>query len=258
MIAFQCLFDEINNTFYCIEKIILQSIFPEMVLDFKNVFLKAMNASYRNGLDWELVGILTKESKVYTLSYDSKILSGIFEILCEPIIKQIADNHGLEFEKAKQNQYPEFTLYDSQHPDKKSAIDIKSTYRQFNNDGALKPFGFTLGSYRSYLRTPAKGILYPYNHYEKHWIIGFLYTRNTQNKFTEIKQVIEASQLQPPFTDIQYFIQEKYRIAGKTPGSGNTTNIGSIKNSDINAFIHGEGPFATTEEFENYWKNYGK
>ena len=60
-------------------------------MNFKEEFITAINKLYPNGLEWDLVGILTKSSKVYTLSYDSKILSGIFEILCEPIIINIAD-----------------------------------------------------------------------------------------------------------------------------------------------------------------------
>lgn len=110
-------------------------------MDFKEEFINVIDEMYPNGLEWELVGVLTKKSKVYTLSYDSKILSGIFEILCEPIIK---------------------------------------------------------------------GILYPYNEYKEHWAIGFLYSRNPECKHTEIKQVIEASELKTPFTDIDFFIQEKY------------------------------------------------
>ena len=225
-------------------------------MDLPGEFERVVKKVYNDDLEWELVGILTKESRVYTLSYDSKILSGIFEILCEPLIKGIADEKGLKLEKAKQNQYPEFTLFNPDSPDKKIAIDVKSTYRQYTKGGELKPFGFTLGSYRSYLRNPTKGILYPYRQYSEHWIIGFLYTRNTQNRFTEIKQVIEASQLEPPFGEIDYFIQEKFRIAGKTPGSGNTTNIGSIKSNDIEVFRRGEGSFLTIKEFEDYWKHY--
>jgi hypothetical protein len=227
-------------------------------MNFKSEFLNAINEMYPNGLEWELVGVLTKKSKVYTLSYDSKILSGIFEILCEPIIKKIADSNEMIVEKAKQNQYPEFTLYKNSDKLRKIAIDVKSTYRQWNKMKQLKPFAFTLGSYRSYLRNPKKGILYPYNEYKAHWVIGFLYSRNPECKHTEIKQVIEASELKTPFTDIDFFIHEKYKIAGKNPGSGNTTNIGSIKSNDIEDFRLGNGPFSTVTEFENYWRNFAK
>ena len=187
-------------------------------MDFKQKFEEQIRLLHGDELAWKLIGILMQDSRVYTLSFDLKILSGIFEILCEPMIQNIASKHKMKCEKAKQNQYPEFTLFLESEPDRKIAIDIKSTYRQYNKNGELKPFGFTLGSYRSYLRDPEgrRGILYPYEEYAKHWIIGFLYTRNLDNKITEIRQVIESSQLIPPFTDIEYFIQEKYRIAGRT------------------------------------------
>ena len=124
--------------------------------------------------------------------------------------------------------------------------------------GVIKPFGFTLGSYRSYLKDPSgkKGILFPYSDYKAHWVIGFLYDRNPMYDRTEIKEIIEAAQLKPPYSNIEYFIQEKYRIAGKGTGSGNTTNIGSIKSRNISDFALGTGPFKTMAEFEDYWKNY--
>ena len=55
---------------------------------------------------------------------------------------------------------------------------------------------------------------------------------------------------------IEFFIQHKHKIAGLRPGSGNTTNIGSIKSSNINDFAEGKGPFSTKEEFEEYWREY--
>jgi Restriction endonuclease EcoRV len=174
------------------------------------------------------------------------------------VIKAMADKNGFAFEKAKQNQYPEFTLFDRNHPNEKIAIDIKSTYRQFDSSGKLKPYGFTLGSYRSYLRDPAgkKGILYPYSEYAVHWVIGFLYTRNLDNRLTEIRQIIEAAQLQPPFTDIEFFVQEKHKIAGRKAGSGNTTNIGSIRSNLMSDFAEGSKGFSSKLDFEEYWKHY--
>ncbi len=230
------------------------------MIDFKNTFVHEISKLYPNGLEWGLVGILTKDQRVYTLSYDSKILSGIFEIFCEPIVKLIANNNGMKLEKSPQNAYPDFTLFLPNHPKEKLAIEVKSTYRQYTKAGKVKKFGFTLGSYRSYLRDPEgkKGILYPYEDYSEHWVIGFLYDRNPNCDITEIRQVIEASQLQTPYTNIDYFVQEKHKIAGKTPGSGNTTNIGSIRSNNLSDFKNGESGFNTIEEFEDYWKNYKK
>jgi len=230
------------------------------MISFKEEFYKAINELYPNGPEWDLIGIITKSSKVYTLSYDSKILSGIFEILTEPIVQRVADNNNLVLVKGVQNQYPEFTLYNESSPDEKIAVDMKSTYRQRNVGGDVKPFSFTLGSYRSYLQDPdgKKGILFPYKEYKEHWVIGFIYDRNPGYKNVEIKEIIEAAGLQPPYSNIEFFVQEKHKISGKTKGSGNTTNIGSIKKKSVSDFIEGNGPFQTKEEFENYWRTFTK
>ncbi len=226
--------------------------------EFDKEFLNKVKKLYPGTLDWQLVGVLVNDQRVFTLSYDSKILSGLFEIFCEPIVRDIANYHNLHLEKSKQNQYPDFTLFHEKNDKQKIAIEVKSTYRQYNKNGSLKPFGFTLGSYRSFLRDPfgKRGILYPYHEYSQHWIIGFLYTRNPSCKNVEIKQIIDASNLESPFSNIEYFVQEKYRIAGKRAGSGNTTNIGSIKSCNISDFREGKGPFRTHQEFEEYWRNF--
>jgi hypothetical protein len=230
------------------------------MISFKDEFYKALYQLYPNGPEWDLVGIITRSSKVFTLSYDSKILSGIFEILVEPIVQKIADDNGLFLHKGVQNEYPEFTLYDNVNSHEKIAVDMKSTYRQRNVGGDMKGFSFTLGSYRSYLQDPkgTKGISFPYDQYKEHWVVGFVYDRNPDCRNVEITNIIEAARLQAPYANIEFFVQEKHKIAGKTPGSGNTTNIGSIKSKNIDDFINGNGPFQTKEEFENYWKTFVK
>lgn len=227
-------------------------------MNFRKLFYDYIEHTYPNELVWQLVGVLVNDQRVFTLSYDSKILSGLFEIFCEPIVRDIATQNGFIVEKAKQNQYPDFTLFNPKKPDSKIAVEVKSTYRQFNKNGDLKKFGFTLGSYRSFLRDTngKKGILYPYSEYTQHWIIGFIYDRNPRCKNVEIKQIIDASNLESPFTNIDFFVQEKYKIAGKSAGSGNTTNIGSIKSNLVEDFKNGNGPFATHKEFEEYWRNF--
>jgi len=227
-------------------------------MNFIAEFNKIITELYPHGLEWELVGILTKQSRVYTLSYDSKILSGMFEIFCEPIVMKIAEINNYIVQKSSQTVYPDFTLFKNKNDTNKIAIEVKSTYRKFNKDGNVKNFSYTLGSYKSYLRDPKgkKNILYPYREYKEHWIIGFLYSRNPECKITQIKQVIEASQLESPFSDIEYFVQSKYKIAGRKPGSGNTTNIGSIKSNSIEDFQNGKKGFSSKAAFENYWKNY--
>ena len=101
-----------------------------------------------------------------------------------------------------------------------------------------------------------KGILFPYAEYSEHWVIEFLYDRNTKLKNIEIRSIIEAAQLETPYSNIEFFIQEKHLIAGKVKGSGNTTNICSIKSNLLENFAYGKGPFQTKEEFENFWRNF--
>jgi Restriction endonuclease EcoRV len=51
-------------------------------------------------------------------------------------------------------------------------------------------------------------------------------------------------------------LQEKWRIASDQPGSGNTKNIGSVK--DIQSLVNGRGTFAAHGKnvFDDYWMNF--
>ena len=79
-------------------------------MKFDEEFYTEMKRLYPENLEWGLVGILTRQSRVYTLSFDSKILSGLFEIFCEPIVRKISERHGMRSEKSGQTMYPDFTL----------------------------------------------------------------------------------------------------------------------------------------------------
>ena len=154
----------------------------------------------------------------------------------------------------------------------KLAIDVKTTYREFysrkytypNGDsyeeGDIQPFTFTLGSYASFLRNPTKNIQYDYRAYSGHYIMGFVYTRNENSEEGLVKDYTDRGEVPPPYQDVEYFVSEKYEIAGETPGSGNTENIGSFRTNDIDDLRQGNGPFAEYGEdlFEEYWRNHGR
>lgn len=106
-------------------------------MKFDEEFYSLIDKLHPDGLEWGLVGILTKHSKVYTLSYDSKILSGIFEIFCEPIVVRIAEKNGMKLEKSAQTAYPDFTLFIDSRPREKIAVEVKLTYRKFNKYGNI-------------------------------------------------------------------------------------------------------------------------
>lgn len=227
-----------------------------MDFNFIEEFYKVMEEQKPN---FDIVGFLTKDDTVYPLTTDTKVLSTVFELIARPIIFKIAEKYDyLVFEPNQQNYYPDFTLMKSLSDKSKIAVDIKTTYRNFKADGTWEA-KFTLGSYASFMRNMTKNIAFPYYEYEKHYIIGFIYTRE-YNSDTNIHafKLQDRHKVTFPIKDVEYFCQEKYKIADYTTGSGNTENIGSITASSIDEFRNGIGPFAKLGEniFHDYWVHY--
>ena len=180
--------------------------------------------------DFEILGFVSSSGKVYKLKTVTKVLSALFEILSEEFVDKLSGEHEV-VQPEKQNYYPDFTI---KTPEGNIAIDVKTTYKQRTN-------GFTLGSYTSFIRNNTKNIVYPYDTYNKHYVLGFIYERDPSGS--------------TPYKNVEVFFQEKWKIAGKRPGSGNTKNIGSIK-GNIDTFKNPEPAFNSHEEFEEYWRNY--
>lgn len=68
----------------------------------------------------------------------------------------------------------------------------------------------------------------------------------------------DLGKLPAPYKDVEVFVQEKYKISGDKPGSGNTENIGSFKTNRMDDLVNGEGPFSELgiEIYEDYWAGY--
>lgn len=210
-------------------------------------------------VDWYAKGFIFSDYSVYSINHDTKLLGRIFEMLSEPILQRIADKHGYKLETPdQQNYYPDFILIPPDDKNKKIAVDIKTTYRSYNARGDVKPYSFTLGSYASFLRNNTKNIAYTYDQYEAHYVIGFVYDRNELAKASVRVSIDDLAEAPSPYSNLEFFIQEKYKIAGFTPGSGNTENIGTVSSNSIDVFRDGTGPFADmgNEVFEFYWRNY--
>lgn len=211
-------------------------------------------------ITWDIRGFYAPDRKVYPFGTDTKVLSTVFEALSAPIILEIAEEYDYFIERAEQTIYPDFTLTPRNAQQDRIAIDIKTTYRKFNRNGQQREFRYTLGSYTSFLRVPGakKNILYPYQEYVEHWVIGFLYTRQVENHIKPYYQLDDAAKIPCSYQDVAYFVQEKYKIVGLSPASGNTTNIGSFPTADIEELRQGNGPFSTygKEVCDNYWRFY--
>lgn len=68
----------------------------------------------------------------------------------------------------------------------------------------------------------------------------------------------DLDKIQSVIKNLTLFFVEKYKIVSDSSGSGNTANIGSIKN--IDDILNERGIFAPLGEeiFDDYWINYGQ
>lgn len=225
-------------------------------LDFIQIFNKKLE---EKNINWEVSALASPDGRLVSLGSDSKLIGRIFELISYNILQEIADENGLILQPSeKQTVYPDFTLMKSEDDKEKIAVDIKTTYRKFLKSGMPSGYVFTLGSFASYMRNGMKNISYPYNEYAKHYVIGFIYTRNENASEGQIFDIGDLSELPTPYKDVEVFVQEKYKIAGDKPGSGNTENIGSFKTNRLEYLVNGEGPFSELgiEVYEDYWAGY--
>lgn len=225
----------------------------DLELNFIDLFYRKVEEL---AIDWNIKGLIASEEKVYAIGNDSKLLGRIFEIISAPAIKAIADEHGYIVKiPDKQNTYPDFTLMRSEDDDQKIAIDIKTTYKLGN-----RKLNFTLGSFTSFLRNDTKNIQYPYSSYKEHYVIGFIYRRNTEAEEGSIVTYKELDSLITPYVDVDFFVRKKKDINGQKKGSGNTDNMSSIVCRNVNEFKEFNGPFSNLPEklYLHYWRNYSK
>jgi hypothetical protein len=73
----------------------------------------------------------------------------------------------------------------------------------------------------------------------------------------EVTKVKNLKSITSVIKDFDFFAAPKWKIASDSQGSGNTANIGSIK--DIEDLKNGNGVFSKLGEnwFDEYWMNYG-
>ncbi len=172
-----------------------------------------------------------------------------------PVLSEFAHTHHLKTYPAdEQNYYPDMTFED-ESDQTVYAVDVKTTYRKGEN----KVNGFTLGAFTGYFRnrSSSKNITRPYNDYKKHYVLGLIYTQTSEKiDETNTYSIDEVEKISSVIRDIDFTFQEKYKIAGTRPGSGNTKNIGSV--TELDQLMNGTGPFSTLgiRYFDEYWMYY--
>lgn len=204
--------------------------------------------------NWTVKGFIDVYRNIYTISADTKVVSKIIELMLFPALSGFASDHGFRLVLSEfQNHYPDITFM---APDEtKYAVDLKSTYRT----SATAVNGFTLGSFTGYFRhrSSNKNTTFPYQSYAAHFVLGAIYSRIVEGVDEKrVYGVDDLKEIASVVKDFTFLLQEKWRIAGDRPGSGNTKNIGSI--TDIQALITGAGPFVEFGEavFDDYWMNF--
>lgn len=229
--------------------------------------------------EWAVKGFIDIYKNIYTISSDTKIVSKILEIHIFPEILRFAEQIGYKIILAEhQNWYPDLTLVHKRNNDIKFALDLKTTFRRKTNAA-----GFTLGSHGAYFkeRDKDKNIQFPYNQYTGHYCLGVIYTRTDFDDDLADTEIFQVKELEEKYgavpigerqvtkienlkaitsviKDFDFFAAAKWKIASDARGSGNTANIGSIKNiEDLKA---GNGVFSQLGEewFDEYWINYGQ
>ncbi len=204
--------------------------------------------------DWTVKGFIDVAKNIYTISVDTKVVSKIIELMMFPVLQKFAKENNFEMIfSAEQNHYPDVTFITKNK--KKIALDLKSTYRK--NQEVVS--GFTLGAFTGYFRyrDSKKNITFPYKQYDKHYILGIVYTQ--QEELIDENKVYTIDDLEHILSvvkDFDFVVQEKYKIAKDRPGSGNTKNMGScVKISELK---EGGGPFTAlgVKVFDDYWINY--
>ena len=204
--------------------------------------------------DWTVKGFIDVYRNIYTVSVDTKVISKIIELMLFPPIAQFAEQHGYGLVLSEhQNHYPDISLI--AQDGSRIALDLKSTYRT----NAQHVNGFTLGAFTGYFRQrqSTKNITFPYDEYAAHFVLGIIYTRQEElvdeqksYRLEDLENIVSVTR------DFTFLLQEKWRIASDRPGSGNTKNIGSVR--ELNALVQGAGLFSPHSQsvFDDYWRNF--
>jgi len=207
--------------------------------------------------NWKVKGFIDIERSIYTLNTDTKVISKALELVITPYLTKYFREKGVTYNFVEhQNHYPDIDLSDGSG---KIALDLKSTY--FTDDERTKCRGLTLGAYLGYFRNrnSKKNIYRRYSEYRRHLVLGLIYERNEDIGLPEIRIVTELNDIISVISNIQVFLQDKWKIAGDKPGSGNMTNIGS--SDKVDDLVNGKAIFTKLGNegkkiFNDYWVLY--
>ena len=185
------------------------------------------------GLNFQNMQFLCNGER-YPIGHDSKLVSKLFEIVVAKEMERSLPAHGYQcLSNSIQNAYPDIPVKDITTGET-HAVDVKTSY--LTRPGVIN--GFTLGTYAGYFRNPSstRCTYIPYGQYKSHLCVCLIYKRGDQG-----------------VEHIHTVVKEKWELASRSRGSGNTKNIGSLKN--VEAIQCGPSCFHNEEEFHSFWSN---
>lgn len=227
------------------------------ILEQEHDFIISKSLADANG-DWKKKGHINGSGEITPFSNDTKVISKIIEDDVVEVLTEVFEGHGFKTEVPDtQNAYPDITVHDKKE---KFALDVKTSYRVTEE----KINGFTLGAFTGYFRNPesTKNTVYPYNQYREHRVYGVIYDRKDP-ELNQSYRLTDLDKIPAAIGNFEIVNCLKHEIAGEFPGSGNTKNIGAVK--DLKTLLSKNGPFielskrlslSPEELFNLYWRNY--
>ena len=125
---------------------------------------------------WTVKGFIDVYRNIYTISLDTKVVSKVVELMIFPVLVKFAHENDYEMHLSPhQNHYPDISFV-HKSSGARFALDLKSTYRV----GLDRVNGMTLGAFTGYFRNRQsnKNVMFPYGSYQRHYVLGVLYTRS--------------------------------------------------------------------------------
>lgn len=195
-------------------------------------------------INWNIVGILTSDGNTIPMPPESRIMTVLLQALTAPKLRAWASKHGIVVEDLVEETrgYPDYALSGGELEGKHIALDVKSA-RYVGGDKLSR---MTLGTYDGYFLHPNEkklcGGTRCYNDYDEHWVISFIYKWSPKEDTAHMVEIVER------------VVANKWQIASRTSGSGDTANIGGI--SSLKALRNLRCEFQNEEQFEVYWRKY--
>lgn len=231
------------NLMYRQEKLVPVPMAKEEKARYVAFNLKDKLIQFFSNIRWNIKCLLDDEGNEIPIPKNPNCITAILEDIALPRLNKLR-GCGIDIILAKSTrEYPDVILEGRVLGNRKIALDIKSTRRISKN----RISGFTIGSFAGYFLYPAEKRAFcpiPYSEFDEHWIVGVVYDWNPTLDSLNMVSITEV------------IVAPKWKIASKSTGTGTTNAIGSIK--DLDRLRKWKGDFRSEEEFEKYWRDYGR